>query len=129
MRSANTLVLNSKLPMEQQITILQKQIDKLYYMLQGRVALGTGTDGVNGMNISGQFQQFTTSATPDAENTIPHTVGSVPLGYEILWQDKAGSLYQSPTNGTDWTSTDIYLKCSVASVTFLVFLHKKGTTN
>lgn len=127
MRVANTLVLNEKRPLQLQIRDLQTQIDKLFTVLQGRVNFGTGVDGVDGQNIAGQFQQFTSSATPDAENTISHTVGSIPTGYIILWQDKAGSLYQSPTVGSDWTSTDIYLKCSVASVTFLIFIVKKGT--
>ena len=127
MRLANTLVLNEKRPQQEQIRDLQTQIDKLFICLQGRVSFGTGVDGVDGQNIAGQFQQFTTSGTPDAENTIGHTVGSIPLGYIILWQDKAGSLYQGPSTGTAWTSTNLYLKCSVASVTFLIFIAKKGT--
>jgi len=53
--------------------------------LSGRLRLGTGTDGTAGENLSGEFQQFTTSATPNAENTVAHTVGSVPVGYLILW--------------------------------------------
>lgn len=127
MRLANTLVLNEKRQLQEQIRDLQVQMDKLFTCLQGRVSFGTGVDGIDGQNISGQFQQFTTSATPDAENTIAHTVGSIPTGYIVLWQDIAGTLYQSPTSGTDWTSTNIYLKCNVASVTFLIFLVKKGT--
>lgn len=129
MRIANTLNLNENHPIPEQIRLLQDQLNKIFYLLQGRVSFGTGTDGVSGQNISGQFQQFTTSATPDAENTIAHTVGSIPLGAIILWQSKAGSLYQGPTTGTAWTSTNIYLKCSVASVEFLVFLIKKGSVN
>lgn len=127
MREASPLVMNEKRPLQEQIRILQVQVNKLYTMLQGRVSFGTGVDGINGQNVSGQFQQFTTSGTPDAENTIAHTVGSIPLGCLVLWQDKAGSLYQGPSTGTAWTSTEIYLKCSVATVTFLVFLVKKGS--
>lgn len=122
-----TYTFNERLPLHEQIRQLQLQISKIYYMLQGRVSFGTGVDGINGQNVSGQFQQFTTSATPDAENTIGHTVGSIPIGCIVLWQDKAGSLYQGPTTGTAWTSTNVYLKCNVASVTFLVFLVKKGS--
>lgn len=119
-------VINSRLnvqnDLQKQIPILQNDLDKIGRCLNGRVRFGRGTDGDRGENMMGEFQQFTTSATPDAENTIGHTVGAIPVGLIILWQDKAGSLYQGPTTGTAWTSTNIYLKCSVASVTFKVFL-------
>lgn len=91
-------------------------------VLQGRVRFGNSTSGFRGENIQGEFKQFTSSTTPDAENTVSHTIGAVPIGIIILWQDKAGSLYQGPSTGTAWTSSNIYLKCSVASVTFLLFI-------
>jgi hypothetical protein len=109
---------------ETQLKRLDADLDSVVTAFQGRVRFGTGTDGDRGENLSGEFQQFTTSATPDAENTIAHTVGAIPVGYIVLWQDKAGSLYQGPTTGTNWTSSNVYLKSDVASVTFLVFLLK-----
>jgi peptidoglycan hydrolase-like protein with peptidoglycan-binding domain len=124
----NPLVFNEKKSLDEQVRILQRQLDKLTFALQGRISLGTGVDGSPGQNVQGEFQQFTTSATPDAENTITHTLGSVPIGFIVLWQDKAGSLYQSPTSGTDWTSTSVYLKCEVASLTALIFLLPSGAT-
>ena len=127
MRASNTLVLNEHRPASEQIRILQLQIDKLYQVLQGRVSFGVGTDGINGQNISGQFQTYTSNATPDTEDTIAHTIGSVPLGYIVFTQNKAGSLYGTASLGTAWTSTNIYVKCSVASVAFLLFLVKKGS--
>lgn len=107
---------------------LDKDVKNLELFTQGRVSFGTGTDGERGQNISGEFQEFTSSATPDAENTIAHTIGSIPIGYIIMHQDKAGHLYGDPsgTNVTAWTSNNIYVKSDVASVTFNVFLVKKG---
>lgn len=128
MRIANTQVLNQTLPLQTQITILQTQVDKIFTCLQGRVSFGTGVDGIQGQNVDGEWQQFTTSGTPNAENTIAHTIGSIPLGYLIVWRDKAAHLYQGPTTGTAWTSSNIYLKCDVATVTFLTFLIKKGSS-
>lgn len=126
MRLANTQVLNQNMPLPDQMTVLQTQLNKMFTCVQGRVSFGTGVDGVDGMNIEGQWQTYTSSVTPDFEDTIGHTIGSVPLGYIVISQDKAGSAYKSST-GTAWTSTNIYLKCSVASVTFLLFLLKKGS--
>lgn len=129
MRVANTQVLNERLPIETQITILQTQMNKIFQCLQGRVSFGTGVSGINGQNISGQFVTYTSNGVANTEDTIAHTVGSVPIGYLILGQNKAGSLYQLASTGTAWTSTNIYLKCSVASVTFNLFLVKKGAVN
>lgn len=122
MKLARQSTLNQKTEVDKQLPILQNDINKLYLCLQGRVRFGRGSDGDRGENMAGEFQQFTTSGTPNAENTIAHTIGAIPVGYIIVWQDKAGTLYQGPTTGTAWTSTNIYLKCSVASVTFSVFL-------
>lgn len=90
--------------------------------LNGRVRFGPGTSGNNGENIAGQFITITTNAVANTESTFTHTIGSVPVGYLILWQDKAGSIYQGPTTLTAWTNTTISLKCSVASVQFKLFL-------
>lgn len=128
MRVASTLVLNEKKETQEQIRDLQTQVDRLYTCLQGRISFGVAVDGNSGQNIQGRFQQFTTSATPDAENTIAHELGSTPVGFIVLWQSKAGSLYQKPTTGTAWNATNLYLKCNVASVEFLIFVLPQGAT-
>ncbi len=106
------------------VRAFDNDLKNIVFALNGRIRFGGGGDGDRGENIAGEFQEFTTSATPDAENTLAHGLGSIPIGYLILGQDKAGSLYQLDDTGTAWTATNIYLKCDVASVTFLVFLLK-----
>ena len=129
---ANTQVLNEKLPLDEQVRLMQEQIDKLYLLGQSRIRFGSGTDDFAGENISGEFQEFTSDATPDTEFSVSTTTngtfqqgeGTIPIGRIILWQDKAGSLYQGPTTGTAWTNTTVQFKCDVASVKFNVFLVK-----
>lgn len=116
--------LNDQHPIENQIQLLDSDIQKIITGLNGRMRFGDGTDGERGENISGEFQLFTTSGTPDAENTIAHTLGAIPIGYILCGQDKAGSLYQLAGTGTAWTSSNLYLKCSVATVQFRIFLLK-----
>lgn len=128
MRAAFTQVLNENMPLQSQINVLQSELTKLFTVLQGRVSFGTGVDGIDGQNIEGQWQSYTSNGTPDTEDTLAHTVGSIPLGYIVMNQDKAGSVYGTPVLGTAWTATNVYLKCNVASVTFLLFLVKKGAT-
>lgn len=96
----------------------------LFQCLQGRTRFGPGVSGRDGENIAGQWLQVTTNGTPNTESSFTHSIGATPIGYIPIWQDKAGSLYQGPTTGTAWTTTSISLKCSVASVTFLLFLLK-----
>lgn len=96
----------------------------VFNCLQGRVRFGAGVSGQPGENIQGKFLTITTNAVANTETTFTHTLGSVPIGYLILGQDKAGSLYQLSSTGTAWTSSTISLKCSVASVTFKLFLLK-----
>jgi hypothetical protein len=96
-------------------------IKQLFNALRSRLRFGTGTDNGKGENISGEFQIITTSATPDAENTIAHTLASVPIGYIVMKQDKAGSLY---LGSSAWTTTNLYLKCNIASTTFTIFILK-----
>ena len=103
-----------------------KQIDTdltaLFNVISGRVRFGTGTSGASGENISGEFVQFTSDGSANTEFSVSHTLASIPIGYIVLWQDKAGELYQGPTTGTNWTSTAVSLKSVGTSVTYLIFL-------
>ena len=128
MRLADSQVLNPDIPLENQMAILQTQMKKLFTCLQGRVSFGTGISGTQSGNIEGEWRTYTSNAVANTEDTLAHTIGSIPLGYIVVNQDKAGSVYQGPSTGTAWTSSNIYLKCSVASVTFLLFIVKKGST-
>lgn len=71
-------------------------------------------------NIDCRLNTFTSSGTPDAENTIAHGLGKVPTGYVIYGLNKAAIVY---TGTTAWTSINIYLKVNVASaaVKIIVF--------
>ncbi len=100
---------------------LEQDMNKLFLALQSRLRFGDANDGAKGENISGEFQVLTTSATPNAENTIAHTVGSVPVGYLVMKRDKAAHVYLGTTA---WTDTNVYLKSDVASVAVTIFLIK-----
>lgn len=109
---------------QRELRDINSDIRTLFTAMQGRIRFGSGGDGDRGENIHGEFQEFTSHATANTEFSVSHGLGSVPVGYLILGQDKSGSLYQLDDTGTAWTSSAIYLKCSVSSVTFLVFLLK-----
>lgn len=73
-------------------------------------------------NFNAQILSHTSNAVADTEDTIAHTLQRVPVGYLVFYQDKAGQLYQGPSTGTAWTSSNFYLKCTVASVTFQIIV-------
>jgi len=69
--------------------------------------------------LGGQLVTYTTNATVGTQDTIPHTLGYVPKGYIPVDKSAAGDFY----TGATATATNLYLKCTVASVTvtLLVF--------
>ena len=85
-------------------------------VVNGRLTFG---DGIDYDNVAGKWIDYTTNATPDTEDTIAHGLGVIPVGYIVFKQSKAGSLY---TGATAWTSSNIYLKCNVASMAVRIFI-------
>lgn len=75
-----------------------------------------------GDNFNAQIKTVTSDGVANTEFSVTHTLKRIPSAVIVLYQDKAGSLYQGPTTGTAWTVTTIYLKSSVASVTFSLLI-------
>ena len=73
----------------------------------------------------GVMEYHNAAGVANTEDTFSHSCGVTPIGYIIVSQDKAGSLFPGHDR-VAWTASNIYLKCSVASVTFKLFLLKWG---
>lgn len=71
-------------------------------------------------NVDCRTISYTSNSTPNTQDTVAHTLGKVPSGYIVVQQSKAGVVFNG---GTTWTTTNIYLKNSVASVatTIIIF--------
>jgi len=76
------------------------------------------TFGVLGMCL-GYVCTVADTGSANVEFTVIHNLGVVPHGYLVAYQDKAGSVYDG---GTSWTSTNIYLKASVANMNIKVLV-------
>lgn len=83
-------------------------------------SLGDASDGSRPPALNAIYQVVTTPGTADTEFSIAHELGRVPVAYLVVKKDRACDVY---SGATAWTSTQIYLKCSVASaaVTVLVW--------
>lgn len=82
---------------------------KLAQLFDGRIQFG---DGTNKENLDLEFRDVTSHTTANAEFSVSHTLGRVPGGYFVVKRDKAGVVYDGTTS---WTTSAIYLRCSVSS--------------
>jgi hypothetical protein len=101
------------------VTSADGDLINIFNAFKGRIRFGDTTNASRGENIAGEFRTFTSSATPNAEFSLAHTLGATALGWIVINKNKAGDLYKG---STAWTSSSVYLKCSVASVSFTIFL-------
>ena len=107
---------------EEYIRSVDADLTNLFLLSQGRIRFyGIASDNAIGENIAGEFQTFTSSADALTQNTVAHGVGSVPVGYLTMKQNKSASLY---TGASAWTSTNVYLISSATSTTYTIFLVK-----
>lgn len=98
---------------------VNSDLDTIFLCLSGRIRFGPNNTNINkGENILGQFVTYTTNATPDTQDTVPHNLASIPVGYIVVNRNKNGGVYTSATA----TSSNLFLKCSVASTTVTLFL-------
>jgi hypothetical protein len=101
------------------VNAVDKDLTNIFMAMQGRLRFGANNTATNmGENISGQFVTYTSNGTINTQDTVRHNLGSVPVGYIVINKNKAGDFYTSAAA----TSTSLFLKCSVASVTATLFL-------
>lgn len=102
--------------------------------LQGRLRFGSnssstgspnmGTSAASstmGENIAGQFVTFTTPATPNTPFTVPHDLGSSPVGHIVASKSASVDVYGDPST---WNANDITLSATTAGAQVTLFLMK-----
>ena len=95
-------------------------VEDIVQALSGELVFdGSVSDGDIGENIRGQFQLFTSNGSADTEDTIAHDLGFIPQGFFVTKLDKGAVVYDS---GTTWTTTNIFVKTSLASTAVELFL-------
>lgn len=94
---------------------LEKLLDKLFGALVLILNNGLKVDE----NFNAEIVTVTTDATPGTEVAAAHTLKRVPIGYLVLGRNKEGVIYDGATANS---SSNIYLKSNVASVTATVMI-------
>lgn len=97
----------------------------------GSVAQNTGDLGalqtqVNALQqspfITGVFVSGTSPGTANTEFSITHNLGRIPQGYFVGGVNPPGILYQLAATGTAWTTTQIFVKATIVSMSFEVYI-------
>lgn len=70
-------------------------------------------------NLENGFITIADTGGADSEITVSHTLKRIPVGFLVINKDKYCDVR---TSGTAWTTTDIYIKCSVANCNIKLFL-------
>ena len=92
---------------------------KLFFAMQGRLAFGESTDGVDGENIEGEFQVVADTGTANTEFAVAHTLNKVPNGYIVVKNNKNGVVYDGTTANS---ATNLYLRHGAANSSITVFI-------
>lgn len=103
-----------------------EMIKDVYKALRGNISYGQQGFNANNIginlvpdNIDGNFGSIADTGPADTQFSVTHNLNRVPIGFHVIRQNLAGSFYDS---GTTWTTTEIFLKCSVAHVTATFFI-------
>jgi len=109
-------------PPEEPLQRFQKMLRKLYEQLarivNGQISFGDSLNSISD-NIAGTWVSTTTPAVANTDFTVVHNLGRLPSGWIVAMQDKAASVYLGATLAT---TTDLTLRCSVASVAVRLFI-------
>jgi len=98
-------------------TDIGRLLDSFSQLLNGQITFGDGSDIDN---IKGEWTTVTTvGITPGTNIAVPHKVGVVPPGFILMVPPVGG--YVSRGN-VAWTTTHLYLQCSVSNQWFTIFV-------
>ena len=97
-------------------TRVAKRLDLVSVLPHG----GTITTDEKPLNFDAIWVAYVSNAVANTEDTVAHALGRTPVDLLVGMPDKSAVIYKSTTT---WSSTNIYLKASAATVTvnLLVF--------
>lgn len=96
---------------KQLIQELSRQSDSLLAILDKGISLDD--------NVDCAVASYTSNATPDTEDAVPHALGKVPQHVVVSGLNKGGVVY---AGGTPFTNTHVYLKVSVGTAAVKLIL-------
>lgn len=95
---------------------LQEIIDRL----NNGLSLGSGSTAHQAGNLNAQYIDVLFPDVINTEIAIPHGLGRVPIGYQVVQRDRWAGVYNSSLGS--WSDTTIYLKANTASGTIRLMI-------
>lgn len=90
--------------------------EQIARVLNGHIWFGSVADGIQ--NMDGVTLQHTSGAA-DTAFSLTHNLGRIPVGYLVVYVNKAAIIYDG---GVTWTRTTISLKSNAATTILRVFV-------
>jgi hypothetical protein len=97
--------------------VLMRMWEEIARVINGQLWFGSVADGRQ--NIDGVTLQQADTGAANVAFSLTHNLGRVPVGFLVVYTDKATSIYDG---GVAWTVTTISLKSSTANVLLRVFV-------
>ena len=97
------------------VSALTKWVADLSRLINGNVSFGNGTDFDN---LKGKWMTVSTAGA-GSETTVTHNLGATPVGFLVMKPPASGTVNLGPTA---WTTTNLYLSCSAATQTVVIFV-------
>lgn len=92
---------------------LTQAIKAVIRKLNGLISLGTGATGHRAGNLDAQYIDILTPSVANTEFPVPHGLGRLVIGYDVVRKDRAVDIYDS--NFGSWNPELLLLKATVAS--------------
>jgi hypothetical protein len=115
LNATNVTLVPAALQQQNQFSSVITDITNLVTAVDGNITFND--------NMAGVFVTFTTT-TANVSNSVPHTLGSIPIGFIVTNINVGGVVYAPST--LNWTSTKIQLYCSTANATVTAWLIAGG---
>lgn len=94
---------------------LYKQVKELL----NKIGFGDGTSGAQAGNHAGVIVNYTSNATPNTQDTVPHGLGRKP---DHVFPTLPASNQGASLHFIGADSTNVYLSCNVASTVFKLYV-------
>lgn len=76
--------------------------------------------GRRSLNFDAVWLRYVSNAVANTEDTVAHNLARIPLGMWVSIPDVSAIIYRGPTA---WTSTQVFLRASAATVTVDLLLY------
>lgn len=70
-------------------------------------------------NVDCKLVSYTSNAAPNTQDSVAHGLGKTPIGFLVYDRDKDSN---DPYRSATFDATNLYLKCSTASVAFKIIV-------